>query len=412
MGAVPKRISWGDAVGAVFTLAACVLLLWDPEDAIKGGLQGLKIFGEIVLPSLLPFFVVSEILIGLGVVHFIGALVEPMMRPIFNVPGVGSFVWSMGLAAGYPMDAVITTKLRKAGDCTRIEGERLLAFTNTADPLFILGAVAVGMFGLPAVGFHLATAHYAAAITVGVLFRFYGRRDPEEVRRITSGRMNGWHRTGGMGGYLAHALDDMNRARRQDGRAFGRLMADAMSESTLTLVKIGGFIMFFAALIQLMSTTNALYIAGIPLNWVLHLLGWQQSLTPGMVAGVLELDVGSAMVAAVPAPLLERMAVVSAVVAWSGLSVHGQVASIVSTTDLRMGAYVKARLLHAVLAALFTAGLFYLKPPLVATAAAAPLTALVFQPFFRVALAGGFTGLILVGGIAFRVIGSRLHQLR
>ena len=40
----------------------------------------------------------------MGVVHFLGVLLEPLMRPLFNVPGVGAFALSMGLAAGYPMD--------------------------------------------------------------------------------------------------------------------------------------------------------------------------------------------------------------------------------------------------------------------------------------------------------------------
>ena len=46
-----------------------------------------------------------------------------------------SFVLSMGLAASYPMDAVITAKFRRQGMCTRADGERMLAFSNTADPV-------------------------------------------------------------------------------------------------------------------------------------------------------------------------------------------------------------------------------------------------------------------------------------
>ena len=61
------------------------------------------------------------------------------MRPVFNVPGVGAFALSLGLASGYPMDAVITSKLKKNNLCSSIEAERLLAFSNTADPLFIFG---------------------------------------------------------------------------------------------------------------------------------------------------------------------------------------------------------------------------------------------------------------------------------
>ncbi|HYF91612.1 MAG TPA: hypothetical protein VD969_05165 [Symbiobacteriaceae bacterium] len=70
--------------------------------------------------------------------HFIGVLFEPVMRPLFNVSGEGAFVLSMGLAAGYPMDAVITAGFRKQDMCTRVEGERMLAFSNTADAVFPL----------------------------------------------------------------------------------------------------------------------------------------------------------------------------------------------------------------------------------------------------------------------------------
>ncbi|WP_232035561.1 hypothetical protein [Methylomusa anaerophila] len=50
------------------------------------------------------------------------------------------------------------------------------------------------------------------------------------------------------------------------------------------------------------------------------------------------------------APLLQKVAITSAIIAWSGLSVHGQVASIVIESGIRMGPYMVARLLHAILA--------------------------------------------------------------
>ena len=82
---------------------------------------------------------------------------------------------SMGLASGYPMDAVITCKFRKNKLCSAVEAERLLSFTNTADPLFMFGAVAVGMFGIPQLGAIFAVAHYVSSFLVGIIFRFHGR---------------------------------------------------------------------------------------------------------------------------------------------------------------------------------------------------------------------------------------------
>ena len=117
-----------------------------PDEAFKSALDGLDVWFTIVLPALLPFFIGSQLLMGLGVVHFMGVLLEPFMRPLFNVPGAGSFVMAMGLASGYPVGAMLTGKLVKSKLCNTWEAERLMSFTNTADPLFMVGAVAVGMF--------------------------------------------------------------------------------------------------------------------------------------------------------------------------------------------------------------------------------------------------------------------------
>ncbi len=126
---------WLSFATATLAVALTLSLAIYPEEALRAAVGGMNIFFRIVFPSLLPFFILSDVMLGLGVVHFIGALFEPLMRPLFNVPGEGAFALSMGLAAGYPMDAVITARLRRQGLCTSVEGERLLAFSNTADPV-------------------------------------------------------------------------------------------------------------------------------------------------------------------------------------------------------------------------------------------------------------------------------------
>jgi nucleoside recognition membrane protein YjiH len=122
-------------LSGALALALTVALIAYSQAGFQAAAAGLRLFFDVVLPSLLPFFILSEVLLAFGVVHFLGEWFEPIMRPVFNVPGVGSFVFSMGLAAGYPMDAVLTARLRRQRLCTRVEGERLLAFTNSADPV-------------------------------------------------------------------------------------------------------------------------------------------------------------------------------------------------------------------------------------------------------------------------------------
>lgn len=98
---------------AFIAVSLTISMVLYPEDAFKSAVNGLKIWWDIVFPALLPFFIGSEILMGLGVVHFMGVLMEPFMRPVFNLPGVGSFVMAMGLASGYPIGAILTARMRQ-----------------------------------------------------------------------------------------------------------------------------------------------------------------------------------------------------------------------------------------------------------------------------------------------------------
>ncbi len=89
---------------AVLVATVTVIIVFYPEIAFRASLDGLKLWFEIVLPALLPFFVMADLLMGLGVVHFVGSLLEPIMKPpLFKIPpGVGGFAVAMGLAGGYP----------------------------------------------------------------------------------------------------------------------------------------------------------------------------------------------------------------------------------------------------------------------------------------------------------------------
>lgn len=330
---------------AFATVFITVAMVQYPKEAFDSAIMGLNLWWNVVFPSLLPFFILSEILMGLGVVHFIGVLLEPLMRPLFNVPGVGAFAMSMGLASGYPMDAVITCKFRKSQLCSAVEAERLLSFTNTADPLFMFGAVAVGMFGMPELGVTIALAHYLSSFLVGIIFRFHGmNRDKHQTTQSTKQE----------GNIIIRAFGALYSARQEDKRSLSQLLGDSVKSSMNTILLIGGFIILFSVFLKILSVvgvTDALY------NFfaaILTLIGFKASLAPSLVSGLFEIDLGALAASQADAPLVEKAAIASAIIAWSGLSVHGQVASIVIESGIRMGPYMVARLLHAILAAILT----------------------------------------------------------
>ena len=61
-----------------------------PKTTFDAAISGINLWWNVIFPSLLPFFILSELLMGIGIVNALGVFLEPLMRPIFNVPGVGA----------------------------------------------------------------------------------------------------------------------------------------------------------------------------------------------------------------------------------------------------------------------------------------------------------------------------------
>jgi sporulation integral membrane protein YlbJ len=329
---------------AMLAVSLTVSMVFYPEDAFSAAVKGLDVWWNIVFPALLPFFIGAELLMGLGVVHFMGVMLEPLMRPLFNVPGVGSFVMAMGLASGFPIGSILTARMRREEMCSKVEGERLMSFTNTADPLFMFGAVAVGMFGYPQVGVTIAAAHYLSSLSTGLLLRFYGRSQPNTPEVSTRG------------GIISKAFSALYEARKKDGRPMGQLMGDAVRNSVNTLLLIGGFIILFSVIIRVLTIVGVVALLARGIIFLLSPFGLDPALTPALISGFFEVTLGCQLAgqAAASTDLMQTVMVAGAVIAWSGLSVHAQVASIISGTDMKITPFVCARFIHAILAAAYT----------------------------------------------------------
>ncbi len=337
------RRHWYTLTLSGVTVALTVALVLYPDLAFQSALKGLKVWWDIVFPALLPFFVCGQVLMALGVVQFLGVLMEPFMRPLFNVPGVGAFVVAMGLASGYPIGSVLTAKLRREGQLTRTEAERLMSFTNTADPLFMAGAVAVAMFGNPALAGVIMAAHYLGAVAVGVCLKFYRPNDPPTPVANRSDRS-----------MLQRAIEALISAREKDGRAFGQILGDAVRESVDTLLLIGGFIIVFSVVIQILTTIGFVGFVTTVLAGLLAHVGLSRAAVGSLVSGFFEITIGAQNASQSAAPLLDRVVLVNMIVAWSGLSVLGQVAAVTQGTGVSVLPYVVSRVLHAIFAGVIT----------------------------------------------------------
>lgn len=315
-----------------------------PATAVEASKDGLNTWWTIVFPSLLPFLILSEVLIGFGVVRFLGVLLEPVMRPLFKVPGVGGFVWAMGMVSGFPTGAKLTARLREEKQITKVEAERLVSFSNASNPMFIIGAVSAAFFHNPKLGFLLAGAHYLANFTVGLCMRFYGvdEKIPKDKKssKVPS---------------LKRALRELHHTRLKDKRPLGKLLGDAVTSSIQSLLMVGGFIILFSVINRLLFHLQVTSLLAGFIDKFFELFSFSTALSIPFIAGIFEITLGSKLTSGVESSTLMQQAIVtSMILGFCGLSVQAQVASILAQTDIGFKPFFFARILQAIFASIYT----------------------------------------------------------
>ncbi|MFZ5643355.1 MAG: sporulation integral membrane protein YlbJ [Bacillota bacterium] len=376
----------------------------NPKVVFDGATMGVKTWWNIVFPSLLPFFIASELLMSFGLVNFIGVLMEPLMRPLFNVPGCGSFVMCIGYTSGYPIGAMVTARLRAQKQCTRVEAERLISFTNNSSPLFMIVAISVGMFGRPDLAVVIAGAHYLANLTLGLFMRFYGRGDSESIPIGANP----------LGNIFQRAFRELSSSWEKESRPLGKIIGDSVRNAVNNLLAIGGFIILFAVIIRLITEAGIISRLAALLGTFLGPLGFSPEIMPALASGLFEMTIGSKMVSETSAPLIQQVAAVEILLAWSGLSIIAQVAGMISETDIRIAPFILARLAHAVIAVIYTIFLFGPAIPLTASLispASATIERMCEAPalFTSLALSGAllFSGVLILLSISLIIIGLK-----
>ena len=322
-------------------LCATLSLMLYPQDSMSAAREGLMLCYNVIIPSLFPFFVLSALVVDLGLAGYIGRALEGFMRPHFHVTGACASACVLGCVGGDPDGARPARSLYQKGMCTKTEAERLLSFCNNSGPAFILGVVGAGVFASSRVGVLLYLAHAAASICVGLFFRFYRRGKKGREARVSP---------------------------KFEAERFTTAFTGAVKNSFLSTLNICAFVVFFTVVIRLLFLSGALPALARLLGVLLSPLGFTQEWAERLLTGAIELSSGVWTLSGAGG-MAGRMSMAAFMLGWAGLSVHCQVLSFLGGSGLSVRTYIAGKFLHGGLAALFTAllvRLFPLKEPVAA----------------------------------------------
>ncbi|MCL2397282.1 MAG: sporulation integral membrane protein YlbJ [Defluviitaleaceae bacterium] len=361
-----------------------ILIIIFPRESLAAARTGLELWAHSVLPGVLPFVIGANLLMALGAVGFFGAALAPGMRAVFRVPGTGGFALAIGLISGYPVGAKVVGEMRARGELTRVQAQRLAAFTNNAGPLFILGAVAAGMFGSAALGYFMLAVHYLGGLAVGLCMRFYGRREEGAVP-VSPRSAQPWHRS---------------------NQSFGQIFGRAVLNAVETMLLIGGFIVLFSVISTLLELSGVYAAISGLFAPLLRALGIPQALHAGLFTGIVEMTNG---VSVLSQQGISRgvVALASAIISFGGLSILFQSINFLGKTDINVPVYIACKIAHGVFAGVFA----ILLHPFFAEALENPATIAVYShtAVTRFVQSGMYFGLIVasLGALALCVLAFR-----
>ena len=297
----------------IIIVFAFALLLFSSSNIVAVR-SAIELCLDSIFPSLFPFLIVSELLSYTSLIPFLSAKFERIMRPLFKVPGIGSYPFILGFISGYPVGAKIVSNLRSNNKISKIDGERLLVFTNNAGPLFIIGSIGFSMYLNSTIGFLILGVNIFSSIITGIIFsHFYKFEYRNSYSSVVESELN--------------------------FSSLGEIISSCIKKAFYTLSTVCGFIIIFSLIISMINSSGILSF--IHNQWIEY-----------TILGLLEITNGIKLISSIPFNnLLPHLVITAFLIGTSGLSVLLQVWSIISKTDLSIKPYFIGKLLNGIISA-------------------------------------------------------------
>lgn len=291
-------------------LLACAFIF--PASFSAGAKEGLTLWFGTVLPNLFPFILITNILTYLNGLEYLSKLFALPFKKLFGVRASCCYSIFIGFFCGYPMGAKAIADSLDQHLITRSEAEYLLAFCNNVSPIYIINYIILASFKDNGLLKPLLVILLAAPVIYSFIYRlgrrfYFSKPDTEPIHIMSAGN-----------------------------KAQSPSMMDSCIMSTFELMwKIGGYIIFFSILGQLISQLPI----RIP---VLKLF----------LIGTMEMTIGIAHICNSALPLTTQIVLVCILSTFGGLSTTGQTYSIINAQGLSVKKYSLHKIGTAVIAGL------------------------------------------------------------
>ena len=130
-------------------LLSLFYILYFPDITVHAAGNGLILWFEQILPSLLPFAILSNIIIASDILPSLILKLLPLIEKLLPVSTSGAFVLFSGFLFGFPMGSKNCATLLLDNKIDKKEAEILFIITNNMSPVFIQSYILGQQLHLP-----------------------------------------------------------------------------------------------------------------------------------------------------------------------------------------------------------------------------------------------------------------------
>ena len=268
----------------------------------------LNIWVNNLVPTLFPFFIISDILINYKFTQYIPKTFKRICKYLFNITDNMITILFLSIISGFPSNARNTRTLYDNGDINLDEANHILIFSHFSNPLFILTTVAVFFFNNEDIGVILLISHYLSNFFLGIMFRKYFIHNEFDTKKQDNLKIN-----------------------------FGNVLVNALKKSIDTILLICGIVTIF---LLLSSIINNVF------NFNMY--------NSMLVKGILEITIGIEALGLLNISMIYKAVIASCFLAFGGISVHMQVVSQIVDTDIKYKYFFIGRIFQMILSGIIT----------------------------------------------------------
>ena len=291
-----------------------------PQTVFTGASYGLVLWFRHVLPTLLPYMILINVLICTPALHWICRITSTFLCPLLGTSYYGTFAVLTGFLCGYPMGAKTTSDLLNVNKISRSEASYLLSFCNNTSPAFILSYVVAQNLKKSDLCIPFFLILTFTPLMLSFIFRLFYRLPESSCSfpQVTPGSFS-------------------NPSESISDNFLDRCILNAFESVT----KVGGYMMMFSVLIQLLASV-------LP-NTIFSLLLYSS----------LEISTGIRLLFSSALYTTEKIILCAFLTSFGGWCCIAQTYSMISSSQLPILPYITAKLVTALVTSLLISAYIY-----------------------------------------------------